>query len=222
MQAFYHYAPLILTALGTMVGLTGYYLDMVLQVSFEGMLWIGTTFLLAAAGFITGGLIKRLHLSSQTDFVTGLWNRRYFYLRLDEEEARASRKKTPLCVAMIDVDDFKAVNDKYGHAAGDLLLSELAAIFKKNIRATDIVTRWGGDEFAVIFSETSLADAYEIMERVRCKIEERFQSSYGLTISAGIILIEPDQDVKDLLSQADRALYKAKAQKNSVITVADY
>jgi diguanylate cyclase (GGDEF)-like protein len=222
MQAFYHYAPLILTALGTMVGLTGYYLDMVLQVSFEGMLWIGTTFLLAAAGFITGGLIQRLHLSSQTDFVTGLWNRRYFYLRLEEEEARATRKKAPLCVAMIDVDDFKAVNDKYGHAAGDLLLSELAAIFKKNIRATDIVTRWGGDEFAVIFSETSLADAYEIMERVRYKIEERFHSSYGLTISAGIILIEPDQDVKDLLSQADRALYKAKAQKNSVVTVADY
>lgn len=221
MQAFCHYAPLILTVLGTVVGLTGFYLDMVLQVSLQRLLWVMATVLLALAGFTTGRLIQRLNLSSHTDFVTGLWNRRYLYLRLDEEEARATRKKTPLCVAMIDADDFKAVNDTYGHAAGDLLLFELAVIFKKNTRATDIVTRWGGDEFAIIFPETSLADAYEVMERIRRKVEARFQSSYGLTISAGIISLEPDQDIKDLLIKADQALYKAKTQKNSVITVAD-
>jgi diguanylate cyclase (GGDEF)-like protein len=221
MQVFYHYAPFILTALGTEVGLTGYYLDVVLQVSFEGLLWVGTTLFLAAAGFTTGRLIQRLNLSSHTDLVTGIWNRRYFYLRLDEEEARATRKKTPLCVAMIDVDDFKAVNDIYGHAMGDVLLSDLAAIFRKNTRATDIVTRWGGDEFAIIFPETSLTDALEVMERIRRKVEARFQSSYGLTISAGMILIEPDQDIKDLFIKADQALYKAKTQKNTVITIAD-
>jgi diguanylate cyclase (GGDEF)-like protein len=122
---------------------------------------------------------------------------------------------------MIDVDDFKAINDIYGHATGDLLLSDLATIFKRNVRVTDIVTRWGGDEFAIIFSKTSLIDAYEVMERIRNKVEMQFSSSYGLAISAGIISLEPDQNIKNLLIIADRALYKAKAQKNSVITIAD-
>lgn len=221
MQVFCRYAPLILTVLWTIVGLTGYYLDIVLQVGFAGLLWLGAALFLAAAGFSTGRLIQRLNLSSHTDFVTGLWNRRYFYLRLDEEEARATRKKTPLCVGMIDVDDFKAVNDTYGHAVGDILLSDLAAVFRKNTRATDIVTRWGGDEFAIIFPETSLKDALEVMERIRRKVDARFHSSHGLTISAGIIMIEPDQDIKDLLVKADQALYKAKTQKNAVITIAD-
>ncbi|MDT8900101.1 GGDEF domain-containing protein [Anaeroselena agilis] len=222
MQVFCRYAPLILVVLGTMVGLTGYYLDMVLRVSFERLLWLGATLLLALAGLITGRMIQRLNLSSLTDFTTGLWNRRYFYLRLDEEEARATKKKAPLCVAMIDVDGFKAVNDTYGHAAGDLLLSDLAAIFKKNTRATDVVARWGGDEFAIIFSETSIKDAHEVIERIRQKVEAKFSSSYDLTISAGVISLEPNQDIRDLLIKADKALYKAKEQKNSVITITEF
>jgi diguanylate cyclase (GGDEF)-like protein len=122
---------------------------------------------------------------------------------------------------MIDIDDFKAINDTYGHVAGDLLLSDLAAVFKKNTRDIDTVTRWGGDEFAIIFSDASLMEAYEIMERIRQKVEMRFSSSYGLAISAGVISLEPNQDIQDLLITADQALYKAKEQKNSVITIAN-
>lgn len=219
MQVFYNYAPFVLTILGTAVGLTGYYLDMVLQVGSARQIWGGAALLLAMAGFTCGRLIQSLSLSSHTDFLTGLWNRRYFYLRLAEEEARATRKRTPLCVAMIDVDDFKAVNDAFGHAAGDLLLSDLAAIFRESARATDIVARWGGDEFAVIFPETYLPDALGAMERIRRKVEAGFRS-YGLTLSAGVILIAPGQDMKDLLIRADQALYQAKSQKNSVMTIA--
>lgn len=221
MQVFYRCAPLILTGFGILVGLTGYYLNVFCQSALEQLLWIGITLILAIAGLVTGNLIQRLNLSSHTDFLTGLWNRRYFYLRLDEEKARATRKKKPLCVAMVDVDDFKIINDTYGHSIGDMLLSDLAVIFSKNTRATDIVARWGGDEFAIIFSETSLVDACEVMERIRCKVEADFYTSYGLTISAGIIPLEPDQDIKHLLMKADQALYKAKAHKNLVITLTD-
>lgn len=220
MRVFYNYAPLVLALFGIVVGLTGYCLDMILQIS-QSLLWAGIVLVLDIAGFTTGRLIRQLDLSSHTDPVTGLWNRRYFYLRLAAEERRANRRKTSVCVAMIDIDNFKMINDKYGHADGDFVLSELAAIFKNSVRATDIVTRWGGDEFAIIFSGASLREAYAIMERIRHKVEERFSSSYGLAISAGVIPLEPDQAVQDLLITADRALYKAKVQKNLVIMLAD-
>jgi diguanylate cyclase (GGDEF)-like protein len=218
---FYKQAPLALATLGIAVGLTGYYLDIVLRVSFESLLWAGIALLLGIAGFTAGRLVQRLDLSAHTDFLTGLWNRRYFYLQLGEEEARATRKHEQLCIAMIDIDNFKAINDRYGHAAGDMLLSDLATMFRKNVRDTDIVTRWGGDEFAIIFSGASLMEAYEIMERIRQKVEARFNSSYGLAISAGIIALEPDRELEDLLVLVDQALYKAKEQKNSVITITD-
>ncbi|WP_371362147.1 GGDEF domain-containing protein [Sporomusa rhizae] len=76
-------------------------------------------------------------------------------------------------------------HDKYGHAAGHLVLLELAAIFKNTARTTDIVTRWGGDEFAIIFSGASLLEAYAVMDQIRYKVEAKFNSSYGLAISAG-------------------------------------
>lgn len=220
MRVLYKHAPLVLATLGISMGLTGYYLDIILRVSFESLLWIGIALLLSVGGFTVGRLVQRLDLSAHTDFLTGLWNRRYFYLRLGEAEARATRKHEPLSIAMIDMDNFKAINDKYGHAAGDMVLSDLATIFRKNVRNTDIVTRWGGDEFAIIFSGTSLMGAYEIMERIREKVEVRF-NSYGLAISAGIISLEPDRDPEDLLALADLALYKAKIQKNLIIMITD-
>ncbi len=221
MRVFYKHAPSALAILGMLAGLTGYYLDIVLRVSFGSLLWAGIAFFFGIAGFIAGGLIQKLALSSHTDYLTGLWNRRYFYLRLGEEEAHTTRKNTQLCIAMIDIDNFKAINDRYGHAAGDMLLSELATMLRKNVRSKDIVARWGGDEFAIIFSGASLMEAYEIMERIRQKVETRFHASYGLAISAGIISLAADRELEDLLVLADQALYKAKEQKNSVITITD-
>ncbi len=219
MRFFYKHAPLALATLGIIVGLTGYYLDVVVSVGFESLLWAGTALLLSMAGFIVGRLVQKLDLSAHTDFLTGLWNRRYFYLRLSEAEARATRKQEQLCVAMIDIDNFKAINDKFGHATGDRLLSDLATMFRKNVRSTDIVTRWGGDEFAVIFTSVSLMEAYELMERIRQKVEARFNSSYRIAISAGIVSLEPGRNLEDLLVLVDQALYRAKSQKNSVIMI---
>jgi diguanylate cyclase (GGDEF)-like protein len=212
---FCNYAHLILMVLGILISLTGYYLDTICQFNYRGLLWAVITVLFAIGGLTIGGLIQKLSIRSHTDFLTGLYNRRYFHLKLTKE----ARTKTSLCIAMIDVDNFKAVNDTYGHAVGDLIISDLAAVLKKNTRDKDVVTRWGGDEFAIIFSETSVTDAYAVTERIRRKIEAGFHSSYGLTISAGINTLEANLDLKDLLVKADQALYKAKKQKNSVITV---
>jgi len=217
---FYNHARFILTMFGIVIGLTGYYLGTLCQVSYERSLWLGTTLTFAIGGFVIGGLIQKLSISSHTDYLTGLWNRRYFYFKLGKEGVRTTRGKNQVCVAMIDVDGFKTVNDMYGHTIGDVLLSDIAAILKKDTRSEDVVIRWGGDEFAVIFAQTSLKNALEVMERIRHKVEGTF-SSYHLTISTGIISLEQDQDLKDLLTKADQALYKAKEQKNAVITVTD-
>jgi len=93
-RVFYKHAPSALAILAMLVGLTGYYLDIVLRVNFESLLWAGITLLLGIAGFTAGRLVQRLELSAHTDFLTGLWNRRYFYIRLGEEEARATRKNS--------------------------------------------------------------------------------------------------------------------------------
>lgn len=215
---FYNYATLILTASAIVISLTGYYLISVCHTPYELIVWLAIASSLIVTGFATGKLIQKLNVTSHTDFLTGLWNKRYFHLRLNE-----TQKKTKLCiVALIDLDDFKRINDIYGHVKGDMLLSEIADILQENTRSSDIVARWGGDEFAIILSDTSLADAYEIVERVRSKVENIFHSSYGLTISIGLIPLQPGQNLKELLIKADQALYKAKELKNSVITITEF
>ncbi len=218
---FYKYAHFILIIIGILIGLAECYFDRNCSVDYRELLWAGFILILAIEGFIIGSLIRKLSISSHTDFLTGLGNRRYFHLKLDKEKARALKKKTSLCVAMIDVDDFKIVNDTFGHTVGDKIIADLAATLKKNTRSADVVIRWGGDEFAIIFPETALAEAYGIMEQIRHEIEARFHSTYGLTISGGVVVLEPDQDLEDLIIKADQTLYKAKTEKNSVITMAN-
>ncbi|HWR45060.1 GGDEF domain-containing protein [Sporomusa sp.] len=217
---FYNYAGLILSTLGTLIGITGGYLDLALQISYKGLLWTGITFVFSVGGFVIGGLIRKLSIISHTDFLTGLWNRRYFYLMLQEQRLRSTGQRAQLCVAMIDVDGFKAINDSYGHTVGDELLSGLATILKRNAKSTDIVTRWGGDEFAIIFSGITVENAREVMERIRNLVETAFLP-YRLTISAGIVPLRTNRDLNELLMRADQALYTAKTQKNTIITVTD-
>lgn len=215
---FYNHARFILAILGIVIGLIGYLLSTVYPIGYERFFWLAAALIFSIEGFVIGGLIHRLSISSHTDYLTGLWNRRYFYSKLDEK--RLTTAKQQVCVAMIDVDDFKSINDIYGHAIGDLLLSGIATILKKDTRNKDVVIRWGGDEFVIIFNEISLKTALEVMERIRDKIEGTF-SPYHVTVSSGIISLEQEQDVKDLLIKADQALYKAKEQKNAIVTVAN-
>ncbi|QDR82594.1 GGDEF domain-containing protein [Sporomusa termitida] len=216
---FYNYAWLILSSSGALIGITGYYLDIVLPGNYGGLLWAAITGVIAGSGLIIGSLIRKLSLISHTDFLTGLWNRRYFYLTLQKQFCQAAAQRQHLCVAMIDVDGFKTINDTYGHTTGDQLLSGLAALLKKNAGGT-VVTRWGGDEFAIIFAGTTLEKAREVMEKIRRLTETNFLP-YQLTISAGVVPLKAGQTLNEFLSQADHALYKAKIKKNAIITIID-
>ena len=168
-------------------------------------------------------MTKDLRKISITDALTGLLNRRYFQERLAEEMERSKRHNTPLSIIMIDVDNFKRYNDRYGHIAGDNALKTVAMCIRDTVRAIDVVSRYGGEEFAVILPQTGKMSSRIIAERIRAEVSNAVLScngvkSKGLTISLGLASFPEDvDDINDLINSADRALYMAKdAGKNRV------
>lgn len=159
---------------------------------------------------------------SITDSLTGLLNRRYFQERLLEEIERCKRHGLPGCLIMIDIDDFKQINDTYGHLKGDEAIKSLAATLRKTIRSMDVASRYGGEEFTVIFPQTSKEDAHQIAKRI-CElfpVEGTAQLDIPrLTISVGLSSFPEDAEtINGLIDSADRALYQAKhSGKNQVI-----
>lgn len=152
---------------------------------------------------------------SITDALTGLYNRRYFEKCADREFLRAARYKSDLTFAIIDIDFFKKINDTYGHLCGDKILKEVAFLLNESFRKTDIVFRYGGEEFVVILTETNAEAARIPLERLRKKIESntfKFKTQYlKITISLGYSSdVEDAEDAPELLSFADAALYRAK------------
>jgi len=160
------------------------------------------------------------------DELTKLYNRRYFNEVIEKEVSRAMRYETDLVLCMIDLDYFKKINDTYGHLAGDMTLSEIAAMLKKCVRETDTCCRYGGEEFIVIMTNTNIEGAEKVSERFRKMVAHRlFQyNSYKFhcTVSVGIAAYKPGvkQSSTELVEAADYALYKAKAQgRNGVVTI---
>jgi len=159
-----------------------------------------------------------------TDGLTGLYNFRSFRSRLADELRRSARYRRPLSLIIVDIDDFKAVNDRYGHQAGDGLLIEIADALRAAVRSSDIPARYGGEEFVIICPETGTAEAALVAERVRTVIEgQRFTMSGGetcaVTASAGVASYPVDgRDEHALIQAADAALYEAKRSgKNAVV-----
>jgi diguanylate cyclase (GGDEF)-like protein len=162
----------------------------------------------------------RLKEFSFRDDVTGLYNRRFFGIRLEEEISRYRRFNHPVSVVMMDLDGFKAVNDTLGHAVGDETLREVAQILLKHSRGINVVCRYGGDEFAILLVETSKAGASLYGDRIRHVIAGYpFSHRQPLTASIGIASLPDDEasTSEDLVRAADEALYIAKrAGKNQV------
>jgi diguanylate cyclase (GGDEF)-like protein len=164
----------------------------------------------------------RLKETSFKDDVTGLYNRRFFSIRLEEEMQRHRRFNHPVSVVLVDLDGFKAVNDDMGHAVGDDTLRDIAQILMKHSRGINVVARYGGDEFAVLLVETSLAGARLYADRLR-QVVATFPFAHGkrITASFGIASL-PDDEVttaEELVRTADEALYAAKrGGKNQVVT----
>jgi diguanylate cyclase (GGDEF)-like protein len=158
------------------------------------------------------------------DDLTGLCNRRHFMETLEKEGGRASRYGTSLVLCMMDVDEFKKVNDTYGHPAGDMVLRELGAMLRKSIRMSDTACRYGGEEFALLLPSTDLREATLQGERLRRMVEtHRFEwegTPFRLTASFGLARLDYERNPSSavLLEEADKALYKAKREgKNRVV-----
>lgn len=146
------------------------------------------------------------------DPLTGLGNRRYLMERLDEEAARAARKQSVYALGILDIDFFKAVNDRHGHDAGDRVLIDLARTLQASLRQGDICGRWGGEEFLVILPDTTLADATGVAERIRSGIRQTQTTGVTLAITAsmGLTTSHPGDDISATVKRADNALLKAK------------
>ena len=155
------------------------------------------------------------------DALTGLHNRRYFHETLQREVARAQRYNRRLALVVFDLDDFKAINDRIGHLAGDAVLAEAAQRVLDVVRTADVACRVGGDEFAVILPESSLTDADQLYKRLSQAISARPVGQAGrLHLSAGVTELRPEDDAVALFERADEALYRAKgAGKGTVVAV---
>ncbi len=169
-------------------------------------------------------LEHQLHQLAATDGLTGITNRRRFMEVAAGEIKRAARLKHPLALALVDLDHFKQINDTYGHAIGDEALKALTCICRRTIREIDVQARFGGDEFVVLFPETTLDAAHAIMERVRLAVSAQSvdvnSRQVALTISVGIAsLASASTSLDALIEHADQALYQAKAAgRNRVVT----
>lgn len=167
-------------------------------------------------------LNKELEKLSQTDKLTSLYNRAKLDSILEKEIKLSKRYDEPLSLSIVDIDLFKNINDTYGHTIGDIILKEFADILSKNIRETDYVGRWGGEEFLLIFPHTQSQNAQIITENLRANIEKyHFHNKIKVTASFGIYECK-DQNPTKCLSKADKALYEAKrSTRNCIKTFID-
>jgi diguanylate cyclase (GGDEF)-like protein len=164
--------------------------------------------------------LERERELSRVDTMTGAYNNRYFKVLLQMEIDRSRRYPSPITVAYIDLDNFKAINDELGHSIGDLVLRQVAANIMANLRLTDIVARLGGDEFAIMLPETSLDSAETIFTRLRQNLlEEMKRKNWPVTFSIGVISCtgEKSSTVDDIINRADHVMYSVKRQGKNAI-----
>lgn len=159
-----------------------------------------------------------------TDYLTGLANRRRFERQLKRETARTLRYNRPFCLLLLDIDHFKRVNDTFGHEAGDEAIKQLSKVLQSGTRGIDTVARIGGEEFALLLTETTFAVGLEVAERLRAAIEEMSIPSVGnITASFGVVEFPlGTDDPRELFNVADVALYEAKRRgRNCVVPAND-
>ncbi len=173
-------------------------------------------------------LREQLYELSMKDALTDLWNRRYFTQNAEHEFERAMRYNRDLSFVIADIDDFKLVNDKYGHYVGDIVLKKVGKELERLVRQTDIVGRWGGEEFVILFPETAKQTASDFLERIREKLNSIVFSSehrdLSVTLSYGVAdmtdLLDKQKEFEILYTTADDRLYVAKKNgKNRVVYV---
>ena len=177
--------------------------------------------------------LERLKRVGLTDSLTGVNNRRFFDQRLIEETGRAQRTNEPLACLFMDVDHFKSVNDQHGHQLGDEVLRKIAGLIREQLRASDVLGRYGGEEFSALLVNADSDSAMEIAERIRAVIEKQSFSTpddklMSVTISIGVAILPAEfaeiASVKlseDLVERADQAVYQAKHNGRNLVVLAE-
>ena len=170
--------------------------------------WIVVVGVVAVTSAAVHGLVSQIRRLARTDPLTGLANRRVFDERLHAELTRAQRTRAPLCIAIIDLDNFKRINDELGHQAGDEVLIRLAPAWLPELRTNDCLARYGGDEFAVVLPNSTTEDANRVVGRLRAATPD-------LSFSVGIAACEPTDDEDILVTRADSRLYHVKRHRRA-------
>jgi diguanylate cyclase len=170
--------------------------------------------------------MTRIEQLANVDELTQVWNRRALMRFVEEEVGRAERTGSEFCLALIDLDHFKRINDTFGHPRGDQVLKEVAAVIATGLRTSDRLGRFGGEEFVCVLVDTSLEGGRAVLERVRSRIAhgnwDGLEATCGLTLSAGLAARRPGENVDALLERADAALYQAKrAGRNRLMLAAE-
>ncbi len=159
------------------------------------------------------------------DQLTGVLNRRGLEDAIEREIARSTRRNAPLCIAVLDLDNFKRLNDTYGHQAGDAALIHLTKIVRRAVRPTDVVARYGGEEFVILLGDANAEQALLAMQRLQRALTKRFfmhnNERLLITFSAGIALHEAEETGDSVIGRADKAMYQAKIQGKNRVVVAD-
>ena len=193
------------------------------------ILFTGTLALETATEFIRFSKIERENI---IDHLTGIHNRRYLDERIDSEAIRAHKYDMPLSMMMIDIDHFKAVNDRYGHQIGDRVLKSLCEVLIKKGRITDVVARYGGEEIVILTIQTNISDTFNVAEKLRKTVEtsimvpvdkSEYREDIRITVSIGVAgLDQQGFDSQAMIKKADMALYQAKSEgRNRVIAYHD-
>ncbi|MDG3039802.1 GGDEF domain-containing protein [Roseicyclus marinus] len=205
--------------------------DPILLAVISSIMVLGSLFVLSVA-FLSAQTVSdvarlaELERDVIIDPLTGIHNRRFFNDRLAEEEARFDRTGAPLSLIIVDLDHFKSINDRFGHAAGDRVLIVTAARLTEIVRAFDVLARIGGEEFVILAPNTNAAEAEHLAERIRLAIRESTITlpGYGevsITASFGVATHLPGERAQSLLSRADSALYAAKASGRNCVALAE-
>jgi len=167
------------------------------------------------------GVLRQAERNAATDALTGLGNRHWMQDMFEREVTRAQHSGKPLCLMMIDVDNFKQFNDRYGHIAGDRVLIAVAQTLRQYVRPTDLIARFGGDEFAILLPGIELKPAQLTAERLREQVAALSPPSLStpVTVSIGVTSRVGDDDVSTLVHRADEAMYDAKAKGRNRVSV---
>ncbi len=168
--------------------------------------------------------LARIQDLATRDELTGLFNRRHMLELLNTEKQRCIRKDRRFCIAMVDVDHFKSVNDRHGHVVGDEVLASVARVISSGLRETDVVARWGGEEFLIMFTDTDCQTAELVLSRIQMMLSASMVSqavpSLHITFSAGLTHYDSDEVLTRTIDRADQGLYMAKTGgRNRVATV---